>query len=279
MTELLMRDSVSNTGSSGLDALIAYHFEGKGARTRARLALLSAHALGLPDHTATRLAATVELIHNASLLHDDVQDGDEQRRSRPSAWKQFDVNTALCAGTLLLSAAYRVCSSVPSHAAELVSHCHQRTTQLIAGQVRDLEAVTCPPTLDDYLEIAIGKSGSLMALPLELSLIAAREQASLPQAMVAGHAFAVAYQMLDDIADIDVDAQRGQNNIVSVLSADGSEQFVAIERARSMLREHLARAIVNARWLPAGSGDVLHDLCLQLQRSVLTPPSGLRHVA
>jgi len=272
-TEILMQDSVLPTGATRLDDLIIYHFESGGSRTRAKLALSSAHALGLPDRSCVALAACCELIHNASLLHDDIQDQDSQRRSRESAWHRFDVNTAMCAGTLLLSGAYRALAGVASGSAELVKHAHKRTTDLIAGQVLDLMANQELPDLDQYLHIATGKSGSLLALPLELSLIAAREQASLPLATNAGHALARAYQIIDDLGDIDIDLDQGHNNVVGVLMRSSFGREAAIARASALAHEHLAQATTHARWLPADSGHALVQLCEQLQASMSAPQS------
>lgn len=270
-TELLMLSMISNTGSPKLDDLIAYHFEAPGARTRARLALLSAQALGLPDRTCVALAACCELIHNASLLHDDIQDQDAERRGRLAAWRQFDVNTAMCAGTLLLSAAYRVLANVPTYSTELTMHVHQRTTDLIAGQVQDLEAVKQCPDMAGYLQITGGKSGSLLALPLELSLIAARELSSLAMARAAAQSFAVAYQVIDDMNDHEVDARGGHNNVIAVLEREGLDQMQALDRARTLAQEHLVLASTSARWLPHASGQVLVDLCQQLHRQAQLP--------
>lgn len=264
-TELLMLSTVANTGSKGLDDLIAYHFATKGARTRARLALLSAQALALPDRTCVALAACCELIHNASLLHDDIQDQDAERRGQIAAWRKFDINTAMCGGTLLLSAAYRVLANVPSYSAELTTHVHQRTSDLIAGQVKDLDAVKQYPDMDAYLQITKGKSGSLLALPLEMSLIAARELSSLAMATAAAEAFAVAYQVIDDIKDHEADARGGHNNVIAVLMRGGCDQGQALDKAAAMAQEHLVLASTSARWLPQASGQVLVDLCLQLK--------------
>jgi geranylgeranyl diphosphate synthase type II len=268
-TEILMQECVLPTGAQRLDDLITYHLESGGARTRAKLALFSAQALVLPDQSCVALAACCELIHNASLLHDDIQDQDVERRGLEAAWRKFDASTAMCAGTLLLSGAYRALAVVPSSSAELMTHAHKRVTDLITGQVLDLLALTDQPDLDDYLRIAAGKSGSLLALPLELSLIAAQEQESLPMATSAGHAFAMAYQIIDDLTDVDIDLSQGHNNVVGVLMRMGNDRETALETARALAREHLEQTVIFAQALPAGSGQALVQLCEQLERSVL----------
>jgi geranylgeranyl diphosphate synthase, type I len=266
-TELLMQASVLPTGAALLDELIAYHLGSGGSRTRAKLALSSAHALELPDRTCLALAASCELIHNASLLHDDIQDQDAWRRGHEAAWCRFDVNTAMCAGTLLLSSAYRTLADIPSACPDLISHTHQRTTDLIVGQVLDLAMPDESSDLTHYLRIATGKSGSLLVLPLELSLIAACQPESLALATNAGHAFARAYQIVDDVKDVDNDLRQGHNNVVAVLMRSGAGQTSAMAVATKLAHKYLDQATTHAQWLPAGSGHGLVQLCEQLRSS------------
>jgi len=272
-THLLMLETVAGTGSTRLDDLMAYHFSQRGACMRARLALSSAHALGLPDRTCIALAACCELIHNGSLLHDDIQDNAHERRGQVTAWREFDVNTAMCAGTFLLSAAYQILARLPSHCAELVGQVHRSSANLIGGQVRDLQATRDPLDLEMWVAVARGKSGSLLALPLELSLIAAGQFSSISMASAAGQSFAVAYQIIDDIADAETDLSRGQNNIVAVLLGQKLDYNESIERARDLAQSSLSQACTHARWLPGGSGLGLVDLCQQLSDAASLPLS------
>ena len=73
-----------------------------GRRVRARLALAAGEALGLRRENVVAWAAACELLHNATLIHDDIQDGDRTRRDVPTAWARHGVGQALNAGDLLL---------------------------------------------------------------------------------------------------------------------------------------------------------------------------------
>ena len=79
-----------NDGAMTTAAL--YHLRSGGGRVRAELALISARALRLPRHITIAISAACELLHNASLVHDDLQDGDASRRGKIAVWKRFGPN-------------------------------------------------------------------------------------------------------------------------------------------------------------------------------------------
>lgn len=266
--ELCMHKAIGEVAAVSLATVIRYHLESGGARVRARLALSAGIALNLDKDVCLALAASCELIHNASLLHDDFQDGDEMRRGRAAAWYKYDVNSALCAGTLMLSAAYRAISQVPVHAPQLLSHLYQRTSDLISGQSIDLSSQTQDFDVQTYLDIAIGKSGSLLALPFELVMISANQTAAIPIAKAAGESFAVAYQIADDISDLQDDLAQHQNNIMRVLLHKGLDHPKALAQANQLANDHLNLAINYASQLPANSGACLIPLCKKLALTI-----------
>jgi geranylgeranyl pyrophosphate synthase len=271
-TELFMFKAIGETKAEKLTELMHYHLESGGARLRARLALSAGIALNVDQNVNVALSACCELIHNASLLHDDIQDGDKMRRGREAAWFKFDVNSALCAGTLMLSSAYRAVSSVPVYAQQLVAHLHQRTSDLISGQTMDLSLTTQHIDVQTYLDVAIGKSGSLLALPFELVMISANQAASLPIAKAAGESFAVAYQIADDISDLQVDLSHHHTNIIGILQSTGLNRQLALAQASRLAQEHLNLAASYACQLPANSGAVFIPLCEALAETIGTEP-------
>ena len=247
-----------------LNELIVYHLDGQASRTRAKLALTAGLALELNENVCIEIAASCELIHNASLLHDDIQDGDTERRGKEAAWSRFDPSAAMCAGTLMLSAAFECINQTQSHAQQLVSHLHHCTSNLICGQTLDLSYATQPVNLEGYLNVASLKSGSLLALPLELVMMASHQTAAFLDASAAGHSFAVAYQIADDLNDVSVDQDRGTCNIISVLEHSQLNQTQALSEAMSLMQSHLHKAESHAAQLPAHSGDFLIRLCSKL---------------
>ncbi len=266
--ELFMQQAIGEVAAERLASVIRYHLESGGARLRAKLALSAGTALSLNKDICLALAASCELIHNASLLHDDIQDGDKMRRGREAAWFKYDVNSALCAGTLMLSAAYRAISQVTVHATQLLAHLHQRTSDLISGQSLDLTSKTQHLNVKTYLDIAKGKSGSLLALPFELVMISADQTAAIPIAKAAGESFAVAYQIADDLSDEQDDLSQHKNNILSVLHDKGLDRPNALTQANQLANDHLNQAINYASQLPANSGACFIPLCEKLALTI-----------
>lgn len=273
--ESMMLDALCRSGADRLNSLIRYHLESGGNRIRARLALETGHALNLSLDTCIALAASCELIHNASLLHDDIQDQSTHRRGKPAAWQRFDANTAMCAGTLMLSAAFDVLARIDANPAKLIQHLHRRTADLIAGQTGDLQYEAQRWGVEQYLQIVTGKSGALLALPLELAVLAADREYALKTATQAGEAFAIAYQIADDMVDLSEDLALGNCNIITVLQAqDSGAKAQQVRHQASLLAQmHLNQACKYASQMPDHSGQALIGLCNTLALSVCTESS------
>jgi geranylgeranyl diphosphate synthase type II len=170
----------------------------------------------------------------------------------------------MCAGTLMLSAAFVTIHQIQPDSPRLVSHLHQRTADLICGQTLDLSYAAQSVNLEGYLNIATLKSGSLLALPLELVMIASRQISALSDATIAGQSFAVAYQIADDLNDVHDDQARGTCNIVSVLEQLHLDKTMATTEAMHLMQTHLLKAETHAAQLPAHSGEFLMSLCGKL---------------
>ncbi len=252
-SEELMSDLVSQ--SSGLAADAARrHLSSGGKRIRARLALSSASRLGLGEDTATRIAAASELTHNASLVHDDVQDRSTRRRGTSTIWAEFGTDMAICVGDLMISAAYAAAAGTGRLAPQLIGHIHSRVSEVIKGQCADLNARHTPVgTLEDYERIARSKSAPLLALPIDLALIAAQRRDALVHVERAAGAFAAAYQMADDIDDVMSDAQAGEVNIVAILGGSSTNSPEAAQ-VRKLAAGYYLEAGELARRLPNGCG-------------------------
>jgi len=247
-----------------------YHFAAGGQRLRARLAIHAALALGLDPADGVTLAATAELLHNASLIHDDLQDRSISRRGMDTVWAAFGDDVAICAGDLLLSAAYgALCHfSDTSKLPALIARVHERTSTAIRGQCADLSAsVRLQGDIAGFEAIAVAKSGALLSLPLELVFVAAGFGAAASTGRKAADAFAIGYQITDDIADWIDDAGEGpiprSFNAVQVFEAAGFGS-TALAEARNLGIQRLATAAAIAGDLPQGSGVLLRDLALQL---------------
>ncbi len=264
---------VSRGAGSAAQRAARYHLESGGKRARAELALQASSALGIRGADALALAAAVELLHNSSLVFDDLQDRDTERRGTPAVWVRFGADVALCSGALLLSAAYGALSSLTDSArvGALVAHTHRRTALLIHGQTADLAVSSDPSTtLREYEEVAAEKSGVLFALPIELALLYAGCEESVEQARRAAHALAVGYQITDDLEDLESDLAaaggKGRLNYVSLAGERSGSSGVELARERAL--ELLHEAVSLAESLPHGAGAPLQRLARRFAERV-----------
>ena len=252
--------------SHGDDAA-AYHLRSGGQRMRARLGVHAAVALGVPDDDAVAIGAAAELLHNASLIHDDLQDRDRTRRGLDAVWSRYGSNVAICTGDLLISAAFASIASltIGRCVPEAVGLMHRSVASAIRGQNADLSFQD--RSLSDaavYDAIAFAKSGVLLSLPLELAFITAGRRDLCGQARQAAGAFAIGYQIADDISDVGQDRSL---NLVSVLTAAGVSDPLGVARSRA--RDRLATGRHLALALPDESGALLVALCDRLSASLV----------
>lgn len=264
LVETLMHNLVgTGTGSAAQQAALT-HLQAGGGRFRARLAIDAGLALELEANQIIAVASAVELLHNASLIHDDLQDRDTLRRDAPAVWAAFGDAVAICAGDLLLSASYAALAGAGTRVSDLMTLLHQRVRALIAGQDADLAASQNHVNLDDYENIAAGKSGPLLALPLELALRLANCSAHAPIAVACGRHFALGYQMFDDLRDVGGDREKASLNAVLVMESLGSDQpelDVAMHADR-----HFRTSAVLASQLPMNCGRLLAGTAKRLSQ-------------
>jgi len=227
-----------------------YHLAAGGGRSRAEIALLASSALDIDPDASMACAAVTELLHNASLVHDDLQDGDDMRRGRPAVWVRYGKATAISAGDLLLSAGYAALVQHP-HPAAAIAMTHEAVAATTRGQALDLAAE--PATFELYVRIATAKSGPLVALPMRLVLLAGGVPGDAAAAR-AGRSLALAYQIIDDLADRVLDRQRGLMNVCHILEGEGRTPEHAAALAVSRAGHALDLARGEAARLPAGAG-------------------------
>lgn len=245
-----------------------YHLDGGGSRTRALLALDAAAVLELDSAVAASCASAAELLHNASLVHDDVQERDNMRRGRLALWRRFDIAAAICAGDLMISAAFAslLAHPVPTAALMLL---HRTIIETARGQVYDLSAQCA--SLGDYRTLAAAKTGPLLALPVRLALAAAQAPGDEVAAVI-GAKLAVAYQTLDDLQDRSVDRAAGRVNICTLLEVEGTSPDEVITRARTEAREALTTARSLANFLPNTVGTAFCTLADRLDSALTEFP-------
>jgi geranylgeranyl diphosphate synthase, type I len=176
-----------------------------GKALRPALALLSARAAGAAPERGVDAAVAVELVHNFSLLHDDIMDGDTERRHRPTAWTVFGVGAAILAGDALLALAQELLLESEAPQGAWAARCLSASvTRLIAGQGNDLafekrDDVTLPECLD----MAGDKTAALMACACSIGAVHLGAPAALAMGLAGfGAHVGLAFQLTDDLIGI-----------------------------------------------------------------------------
>lgn len=180
-----------------------HHFIDTGKMLRAGLALSTAKKLNIDPKTALHWAAAIEVMHNASLVHDDISDGDTTRRDRPSIWAAFGRDIALALGDWLIGLSFELSAKAATHAKapQLVTVLAKHMKDTTSGQAMEFEA-TRYPEWHEYLAIIRGKTAPLFIAPVEgMALVANRNDMVQPITEYF-NAVGTAYQVANDILNI-----------------------------------------------------------------------------
>jgi geranylgeranyl diphosphate synthase type I len=231
-----------------------------GKAIRPALAMLTAEAAGGSFEAALPAAVAVELVHNHSLLHDDIIDGDLLRRHRPTAWSVFGVRPAILAGDALLTLAFDTLAGGGGPAEEALCLLSAAQQDLLDGQMADLafESRGDVP-LEECISMARAKTGALLGCACALGqLVATGDWTRVEHARAFGERLGLAFQLVDDILGIwgdpavtgkvihsDLSARKKSLPVVAALSSQtpqGRELARLYDRCEPLSAEDLARA-------------------------------------
>jgi|TARA_B110000208_G_scaffold58806_1_gene76878 geranylgeranyl pyrophosphate synthase len=218
-----------------------YHFEKPGKMLRAKMALHAASILKVNDAAALHWAAAIEILHNASLIHDDICDNDLLRRDRPSIWSKYGPNVALTLGDWLVALAFELAAEAGQRAQTplLVKILAQHMATTTAGEASEF-SLDKALEWDRYIEIASDKTAPLLTAPLEgVAAMALRVDASSSIGTYfrsLGAAYQIAndimnFRALDGAVDQGSDLSRRAPNAVVVIYRESllSEQLIAFD--------------------------------------------------
>jgi geranylgeranyl diphosphate synthase, type I len=248
-------------GLPGSDRRVAGASGGAGKALRPTLALLSARAAGAAPEQAVPAAVAVELVHNFSLLHDDIMDGDTERRHRPTAWTVYGVGGAILAGDALLALAQDLLLEGPRPQSVWASRSLSAAVQrLIAGQGADLAFERRSyVTLAECLDMADGKTAALMACACSIGAIYVGGPAATSRKLAGfGACAGLAFQLTDDLLGIwgapevtgkpvrsDLRARKKSLPVVAALASDteaGRDLAVLLATPDQLTEQELLRA-------------------------------------
>ena len=198
----LMRRQLGFGGASAEVTELVNSFDCTGGKMlRAALLLLVGRACGRITTSHIRAAAAIELIHGATLLHDDVIDGGQKRRGKPTINALWGNESAVLLGDLLLSAAFGLCAGLGSGPLAVIS---SAATRMCRGEIRQLlHRKDHHLTERQYIEIIADKSASLFECCCRLAAeLSHARQSSIDKFGRFGHNLGIAFQITDDLLDI-----------------------------------------------------------------------------
>ncbi|MFI6779277.1 polyprenyl synthetase family protein [Nocardia sp. NPDC050412] len=198
LPEPLQRMAFHHFGWSDLDGASS------GKMVRGALTLAVAAGCGVST-TGVQAAAAVELLHNFTLVHDDLMDGDTIRRGRVTVWRRWGVDEAVLLGDALHALAIRTLTGLPGGVVgEAVDRLESAAVQLCGGQYDDIAFDTRPQvTVADYLDMAAGKTGALMGCACALGALSAGADTDTVAAFdIFGRELGLAFQITDDLLGI-----------------------------------------------------------------------------
>jgi geranylgeranyl diphosphate synthase type I len=190
------------TNNKLLNKWLSHQKKSKGKFIRAQLALAAGELLDLPKNTVIKWATACELMHTASLVHDDICDQDVKRRGDKTIWKKYGIPAAICTGDFLIAQAFNKISEIETgwHQTILLKSLSDSVKKIIDGQIRDVEVNVKKISLKEYEKIAYEKTGPLLMTPLD-GMFRCKE---LTEAEITGlvnlmHIIGLVYQMINDL--------------------------------------------------------------------------------
>lgn len=266
-----LQDAVAKLDPS-LASVIAFHLgwrdqEGNevdqpgGKSVRPTVTLLAAAAVGAPAEDAVPGAVALELVHNFSLVHDDLMDGDRERRHRPTVWALFGSSEAILAGDALAALAYAVLLDAGDELGRAAAReLTDATLQMIRGQSEDMAFESrIDVTEDEVLKMCAHKTGALIACAASLGGILGRgTDAQVAALRSFGSHVGIAFQAVDDVLGIwgepgvtgkpaasDLRQHKKTLPVVHALAAPGPEagEFAAMLSEGGLTDAELPRAL------------------------------------
>lgn len=249
----------------GLEEEVCYALRG-GKRVRGVLTLYTAERLGGGYRGALPYAYAIELMHSASLVHDDIVDGSGERRGRPSLWRRYGLGDAVTLPHLMIS---RAVSLITGAGVDAVRDSMDSWFRAARGQLWDTRLLEGRPVDAGYLELVSAKTGAVFEAAVFLPLYAAGRADMVPAAKRYGSLLGAVYQVVDDLASLGGEPDSG--SIVALeREAGGDPEGYACRLLRSLL----PRLVEAARRLDEGLlGFAVYTVRLFLEEAGARIPS------
>ena len=193
------RDTVSNVGA--ITEIGEYLREGGGKRIRPALLLLASKLFGYTGRGAVRLGAVVEIIHTATLVHDDIIDEAQTRRGRPAANTQWGNSKCVLAGDWLYMQAFKI--AVQERNFRILDVLIDLTQQMVEGELLQIEKLGKCVSLDEHFDLIYRKTACLFAVCMRMgAILAGATEEEEKRVGDYGRSLGMAFQIEDDVLDL-----------------------------------------------------------------------------
>ncbi|SNS15643.1 polyprenyl synthetase family protein [Tropicimonas sediminicola] len=209
----LIRARMASEHAPRIPEVTAHLVEAGGKRLRPMLTLAAARMCGYSGENHVKLAATVEFIHTATLLHDDVVDESAQRRGRPTANLLWDNKSSVLVGDYLFARSFQL--MVETDSLRVMDILADASATIAEGEVLQLTAAQNLATDENvYLQVIRGKTAALFAAACEVGGVTAGvEEEKIAALRAYGDALGISFQIVDDLLDYDGDSSTTGKNV------------------------------------------------------------------
>ena len=193
------RDTVSDVGA--ITEIGEYLRAGGGKRLRPALLLLSCKLMNYSGHGAIKLGAVVEIIHTATLVHDDIIDEAKTRRGRPAANTQWGNAKCVLAGDWLYMQAFKI--ALQERNFQVLDTLIDLTQAMVEGELLQIERLGKAITMEEHFELIFRKTACLFSVCMKLGgILAGASEAELQRLADYGRNLGMAFQIVDDVLDL-----------------------------------------------------------------------------
>ena len=257
----LIRERMASKHAPRIPEVTAHLVEAGGKRLRPMLTLAAARMLGYAGSDHVKLAATVEFIHTATLLHDDVVDESQRRRGRPTANLLWDNKSSVLVGDYLFSRSFQL--MVETGNLRVLDILANASATIAEGEVLQLTAAQDLRTDEGvYLQVIRGKTAALFSAATEVGgVIAGAPEAQVRALFDYGDALGIAFQIVDDILDYG-----GQDAVIGKNTGDDfRERKLTLPVIKAVARADATERAFWQRVIEKGDqreGDLAHALSI-----------------
>lgn len=253
------RDAVSSVAA--ITEIAEYLRGGGGKRIRPSMLLLSCRCLGYSGSSMHRLGAVIEMIHTATLVHDDIIDGAELRRGRPSPNTTWGNSRCVLAGDWLYMQAFHI--ALEERNFRVLELLISLTQMMVEGELLQTEKLGRPVTEAEYNELIYRKTACMFEVSMRLGAVLAGADPAIETCLAEyGHSLGLAFQVVDDVLDLtSAEAVLGKPVASDLREGKATLAVVhALQHATAAESEAILQVLADGAFLQVRYEDVLSTL-------------------